>query len=311
MKLPAFIATKEELVNSGHLNDDTRILYVILPPSTSENEPPHLEIAEHVAPNPNPNPNPDTLDTLDTPVSHPSKKRGRQKKTSAGEPTNDNNKNKQRKRLPLKVYEHCFSTTSSKKRCGYPHQLRNHSSTELLEILNVPLNHKMGLVCKKHGKDDFTLNDTYIQEAIAFLSSHTDGDADGDEVLEQELLQAMEEFEAAEAAEAVEATAKEQTWQEKLSEMISGIQSGIFVIGQDSDGSTAMPEISSDGARKMFLISWNFDKNYGILYTPQDQAFWFITLDSQTQAMKESPRLIESANDLAILKQYVNVPNTV
>jgi hypothetical protein len=324
-QLPAFIATKRDLAN---LPDDTRLLYVVLPPNEGGNEGGEvLAIAEHAeAPRAAPT------------KSSAKKRTGRAKRPRSTPASSREGSKSKRKRSPLKLHEHCFSTTS-KKRCGYPHQLRKLSLAELLEILeNSPEDHKAELVCKKHGKGEITLSDPYLQDSIVFLQQQVPP-RDGDEEdaspeeddednemlqqLEQEILDVEEEDEedapnavvAADPVVVAEPPAeplREQTWEENLSEMVSGIKAGAFVFGQREDGSTAMPEINSgDNTQKMFLVSWNYHRNCGILYMVQKQAFWYVTLDPDTQEMKETPKLIENAGDLEVLKQYMNVPNAL
>ena len=322
-QLPAYIATKDE-ITASNIPGDAQILYVVL--GQEENAPVAQELVARAAVRAPPAPQ-RPIDALNARRGEgaKSKKRGRpQAAAKAGV--------QKRKRTPLELWQRCCSNTA-KSRCKYGHSSRAKTSDEVLAFLESAEDNVEELVCKKHGKiQPVGLNVDYVQESIVALTAAPPAQAPPAQAppaqaprrqeeqveiddFEAELLQQMDEEVDEEVEEEEEEEEEEpmaavpQTWEENVSELVANVKKGIFVVGQDTDGSNAMPAINGEGTGNMFLVAWSFKRNCGILYMTQQQAFWYVTLDAETKEMKEQPKLIEENELTSVLKQFVNVPN--
>ena len=68
-------------------------------------------------------------------------------------------------------------------------------------------------------------------------------------------------------------------WHKNVDELVSSMDSRIFVIGKDQDGNSSLPNISSSPEDNFHLMSWNYVKSCGIIYIADDKTFWYSFLD--------------------------------
>ena len=299
--LIAVQTTKKELLEND-LPDDTKIIYLII--------------------------DSDKIKLVDTKeqTAVPDKKKKKRKLPQTDKITdlekNEDAKKQRRSKVYL-LHQRCCSKTS-KNRCKYAHLVAESDIRIILDNLHQKNNKQ--LLCKRHKNSP--INDEYVKESIQSILSPSD--VNDDEIEEKideipnEVDIEIEDFNGKEAQSinsdknevdkgnvscddendgSIYDDGEEKDWTQIVNDLLNAVKNGLFVIGKDSDGESALPHINTESDQHFHLVAWNHKRNCGILYVVETHTFWYSFINSEGN---NDGHKITQTDHIEVLKKYVN-----